>query len=102
LKILKVISILSKPRRNKSYNGSKDAYYKTKGLKQLRAYKLQLNPICEDCLELENRVTEGQTVDHIQPRKQGGKDIVTNLRTRCKRHNAIKTALDNENNGFYK
>jgi len=80
--ILKGISILPKPRRNKGYNGSKDPYYQTKEWKVLRAYKLQLNPLCEDCLELENRVTEGQTVDHIQPRKQGGKDIITNLRTR--------------------
>lgn len=58
---------------------------------------MQLNPLCEDC-EDEGKVTEGHTVDHIIPRKQGGKDTIENLRTRCKRHNAIKTALDNPNN----
>jgi 5-methylcytosine-specific restriction endonuclease McrA len=98
--ILKGISIYPKPRTNKGYQGSRDPYYQSKEWKQLRAYKLQLNPLCEDCLELENRVTEGHTVDHIIPRKQGGKDSIENLRTRCKFHNSQKTALDNPNNSF--
>jgi len=96
--ILKGITIAPKVRTSKGYSGSRDPYYQSKEWKQLRAYKLSINPLCQDCEELENRTEAGHTVDHIVPRKQGGKDIIGNLRTRCKRHNAIKTALDNPNN----
>lgn len=94
--ILKGISTY-KPRTNKGYQGSKDPYYQTKEWKQLRAYKLSINPLCEDCQDL-GLTTQGCTADHIIPRKQGGRDVIENLRTRCKHHNAIKTALDNPNN----
>jgi len=100
--ILKGITILPKGRNTKGYQGSRDPYYQSKEWKQLRAYKIGINPICEDCLELENRTEPGHTVDHIIPRNQGGKDDLSNLRTRCKRHNAIKTALDNHNNMYSK
>lgn len=96
--ILKGIT-LTKPRTTKGYQGSKDPYYQSKIWKGLRTLKLSINPLCEDCQE-QGIVTAGHTVDHITPRNQGGKDRLENLRTRCKRHNAIKTALDNENNGF--
>lgn len=86
-----------KGRTSKGYNGSRDPYYQSKEWKQLRAYKLSINPLCEDC-EDEGKVTEGTVVDHVRPRNQGGSDDLPNLRTRCKHHNAIKTALDNPNN----
>lgn len=94
---LKGITIYPKTRTSKGYNGSRDPYYQSKEWKHLRALKFQLNPICEDCLE-QGRITETHTIDHIIPRKQGGPDHINNLRSRCKRHNAIKTALDNSNN----
>ena len=87
-----------KLRTSKGYNGSRDPYYQSKEWKKLRAYKFQLNPLCEDC-EDEGKTTPTHTVDHIIPRKQGGPDTLDNLRSRCKHHNAIKTALDNSNNG---
>lgn len=96
--ILKGIT-LTKPRTIKGYQGSRDPYYQTPHWKALRKHKLTINPICEDCLEeTPPRTTLGHTVDHIKPRSKGGTDELKNLRTRCKNHNAIKTALDNPNN----
>lgn len=95
--ILKGITTYPKPRTTKGYNGSKDPFYQSRLWKGLRAMKLQLNPICEVCL-LERKTTPGHTVDHITPRNQGGKDTLSNLRTLCQHHNAVKTALDNPNN----
>lgn len=88
-----------KLKTSKGYNGSRDPYYQSKEWKKLRAYKLSLNPLCEDCEE-QGITTPGHTVDHIQPRKQGGTDHLYNLRTRCKHHNSQKTALDNPNNEY--
>ena len=73
---------------------NKDPYYQTKEWKQIRAYKFQLNPLCEDCQD-EGKTTPTHTIDHIVPRKQGGSDSIDNLRSRCKHHNAVKTAYDN-------
>lgn len=73
--------------------GKTDPYYRSKAWKQLRELKFQMNPLCEDCLE-KGIVSETHTIDHIQPRKQGGADELWNLRSRCKKCNAIKTALD--------
>lgn len=83
-----------KTRTTKGYFKSyADPYYQSKEWKQLRKYKMTINPLCEDCEE-QGKITEGHTVDHVKPRKQGGTDELSNLRTRCKRCNAIKTALD--------
>lgn len=95
--ILKGITIAPKTRTTKGYNGNRDPFYQSLLWKGLRKIKLQMNPLCEDCLE-QGITTAGHTVDHIIPRNQGGKDGLDNLRTRCQRHNAIKTALDNPNN----
>jgi len=87
---------LPKVKVKKGRNGSLDPYYQSQGWKKLRAYKYQMNPLCEDCLE-KGLTVEGHTVDHVLPRNQGGSDLLWNLRTRCKKCNAIKTALDNPN-----
>lgn len=92
--ILKGITF-PKLRTKKGRWPNKDPYYQSKEWKQLRAYKLSLNPLCEDCEDI-GQTTEATVIDHIIPRKQGGKDTIDNLRSRCKHHNAVKTAYDNK------
>ena len=97
--ILKGITIAPKPRRTKGYNGSQSPIYQSKAWKQDRAHFLQSNPFCKMCLELENKHTQATVCDHIIPVTQGGSMWDwSNRQGLCKRHNAIKTALDNPNN----
>ncbi len=47
------------------------AFYKSYRWQKLRKYKLNINPVCEDCLK-ESIVKEVRMVDHIKPIKDGG------------------------------
>ena len=69
--------------------GKSEPFYSSKVWKNLRAYKVSLNPICEvlGC----NQIVH--TVDHIVPIKLGGKRLdLSNLQSLCKFHNFSKTA----------
>lgn len=76
----------------------KDNFYQSKQWKDFRKNYLILNPLCRIC-EQNNTVTEANTVDHIQPIKQGGSRWSTyNLQPLCSKCHAKKSALDNPNN----
>jgi 5-methylcytosine-specific restriction protein A len=96
--ILKGIT-LTKQRTTKGYQSSHDLRYQTRRWKKDRALHLQANPLCNICMELDNKVEPATVSDHIIPVNQGGDMWDWNNRQGlCKRHNAIKTALDNPNN----
>jgi 5-methylcytosine-specific restriction protein A len=92
--ILKGID-MPKIRPRKGIGFTADKYYQSKEWKKLRAYKIALNPICEDCEE-KGVTTKTHTVDHIVPRRQGGTEELSNLRSRCKHHNNLKNQADRE------
>jgi 5-methylcytosine-specific restriction protein A len=97
--ILKGIDIY-KQRTSKGYNGSKDSFYQTKEWKSYRRTYLMTYPLCKLC-SVSDKVTLATVLDHIVPIKKGGaKWDYNNLQGLCTHHNAIKTALDNPNNGF--
>lgn len=43
----------------------RQTFYNTKAWRELRKYKLTLNPLCEECLK-ENKITMSQDVHHIK------------------------------------
>ena len=76
----------------------KDKFYQTKEWRNYSHNYLILNPLCKIC-DQQNRVTESQVVDHIQPIKQGGSRWASyNHQPLCKSCHAKKSALDNPNN----
>ena len=88
-----------KVRTKKGYNGNGDKFYQSKMWRDTRMHFLKVNPLCKRCREL-GRVTEATVVDHIHPRTQGGDSYSwANLQGLCKSCNAVKTAMDNPNNG---
>lgn len=90
---------LTKHRTTKGYQGSNNAFYKTARWRKDRELHLQMNPLCKLCQELEGRTEAATVSDHIIPINQGGSVWDwSNRQPLCKRHNAIKTALDNPNN----
>jgi 5-methylcytosine-specific restriction endonuclease McrA len=89
-----------KVRTKKGYNGSGDPFYQSREWKQDRLLHLMNNPLCKICQE-KGKTTEATVSDHITPIKQGGdKWDWNNRQGLCKNCNSIKTALDNDNNGF--
>lgn len=96
--ILKGISIYPKTRTNKGYQSSNDPFYQTKEWKAFRRNYLNTYPLCTICDE-HDEVVEATVLDHRIPINKGGaKWDYNNLQGLCKKHNAIKTALDNDNN----
>lgn len=67
--------------------------YKTAKWKQLRGYKIAVNPLCENCLHYNKAVT-AQVIDHIIEIEDGGAiwDI-NNLQSLCNTCHNRKTAF---------
>lgn len=74
--------------------------YKLKRWRQLRAYQLQREPLCQNCLR-SGFIKEAEVVDHIKPHK-GNRGLFfkkSNLRSLCwSCHSATKQ--QEENNGY--
>lgn len=51
--------------------------------------------LCQECLR-NGRTTEGNQVDHIKQKAQGGTDDMENLQTLCKPCHEVKTATENK------
>lgn len=79
-----------------------DTFYSSSRWRKVRAVKIKMNPICEECAA--NGVTTlTEEVDHVKPRKPTnytgpapaagwGDDLaLDNLRSLCKRHHASKS-----------
>lgn len=58
-------------------------FYASSAWRKLRALKIKLNPICEECATY-GRATPGEVIDHIKPINQGGAPLsIENLQTLC-------------------
>ena len=60
--------------------------------RRLRLMQLAREPLCRDC-KGRGLLTPGTQVDHILPKRDGGKDVFENLQTLCETCHARKTAL---------
>ena len=61
---------------------SHDPFYQTKEWKSLRTTQLTIYPICAHC-QKEGRIVPATVADHVEPRKQGGADELSNLQSLC-------------------
>ncbi len=62
--------------------------------RKLRVRVLQEEPTCRMCRQV-GRTREADTVDHIQPKRDGGTDVRSNLQSLCRNcHNSIKATLE--------
>jgi len=70
--------------------------YGTKWVK-LRAKVLDRDShLCQHCLS-EGVYKQGNQVDHIKPKAEGGSDDMTNLQTLCYHHHKVKTSQEAKN-----
>lgn len=91
---------LKKVRHSKGYNGSRNPFYKSKAWRDYRKFYLMNHPLCVMC-EAKGLSVEATVVDHVIPITQGGSVWdCRNHQGLCKHHNAVKTALDNPNEGW--
>jgi 5-methylcytosine-specific restriction endonuclease McrA len=71
-------------------------FYNSKPWRSLRAYKIQINPLCENC-EKKGLTEPGREVDHIIAIKDGGNRLgLHNLQTLCRSCHASKSAKERE------
>lgn len=68
------------------------SFYKSAVWRKTRAYKLRMNPLCEECMR-QGRLRTAVLVDHITPIKKGGARLdVYNLQSLCQSCHNRKTA----------
>ena len=82
---------------NKSRSGADMiAFYNSKKWVSLRNYKIQMNPLCEQC-ERKGLTEAGREIDHIVAIKDGGETLaLRNLQTLCRSCHASKSAKERE------
>lgn len=81
-----------KPQTGRIHNNKE--FYQSPAWRKLRAVKLRLNPLCEECERL-GRVTPAQMVDHITPINKGGASLdMENLQSLCNACHNRKSARD--------
>lgn len=84
--------------KSKSKSWSYHSIYHTTQWRRLRALKLNINPLCEQC-EKQKMIEEATVVDHINPVQEGGEPFdLNNLQSLCKSHHNSKTAKSSRKN----
>ena len=74
-----------------------DPFYHSPAWRKLRAWHIAREPLCREC-KAKGKVTQGQVVDHIQPRSQGGASLdPDNLQTLCHKCHNRKRAKEKMN-----
>lgn len=69
-------------------------FYRSTVWRKLRAHKLHINPICEECNK-HGRITPAVMVDHITPiNKGGGRLDMGNLQSMCNHCHNIKSGKE--------
>jgi 5-methylcytosine-specific restriction endonuclease McrA len=72
------------------------AFYNSRSWRSLRRYKIQLNPLCENC-ERKGLTEPGKEIDHIVGIRDGGERLsLHNLQTLCRSCHASKSAQERE------
>tara|TARA_R100001594_G_scaffold94682_2_gene128958 strand:+ start:19739 stop:20089 length:351 start_codon:yes stop_codon:yes gene_type:complete len=78
------------------------AFYNSKAWRSLRRYKIQLNPVCEEC-ERKGLIEPGKEIDHIIAIKDGGSRLsLHNLQTLCRGCHSSKSAKEREARKYIK
>ena len=71
-------------------------FYNSKRWRSLRAYYIQMNPVCELC-EKQGYIIAGECVDHIEPMRFGGSETsLNNLQTLCNSCHATKSGRESQ------
>ena len=84
-----------KLRTRKGYSANVDKFYQSKAWRDLRNHYISLHPLCVMC-QRDGITKEGNVVDHIKPRSQGGESLsMDNLQTLCTSHHQAKSASEN-------
>ena len=88
---------------NKSRSGADMMhFYQSKAWKSLRNYKIQINPLCENC-ESKGLVEAGKEIDHITAIKDNGSMLSLNdLQTLCRSCHSSKSAKEREARKYIK
>ena len=75
-------------------SGDMRQFYSSVAWKSLRNYKIQLNPLCENC-ESKGLTEPAREIDHIEAIKDGGKNLsLRNLQSLCRSCHASKSAKE--------
>lgn len=77
----------------------RNRFYQRKEWKNVRALRLQLNPLCCKCRAM-GRLVEASVVDHIKPIEDGGGSLdLDNTQSLCKSCHNSKTRTDTNRRG---
>lgn len=88
---MKIKKHTSKQQRNQV---SDKFYHSSQWRKKRKTILERDNHLCQTCLSA-GRVTQGNTVDHVKPIKQGGEPLADyNLKTICESCHARKSARE--------
>ena len=72
------------------------AFYNSSTWRSLRRYKIQINPLCENC-ESKGLTEPGVEIDHIIAIRDGGERLgMNNLQTLCRSCHSSKSAQERE------
>ncbi len=83
-------------------SGDMRQIYNSIAWRSLRNYKIQLNPLCEEC-ERKGLTEPGREIDHIKAIKDGGQNLnINNLQTLCKSCHASKSAKEGQARRYIK
>ncbi len=81
-----------KPQEGRQHSNTK--FYLSPQWRKLRAMKLELQPLCEECLRNDKHTT-AKVADHITPINRGGAPLdIENLQSLCNRCHNIKSAQE--------
>ena len=77
----------------------KNSFYASKDWRSMREYKLHINPTCEMCLSLYERIIPATEIDHIVPLWKAPEMALepNNLQSLCTRCHILKTKTDTSN-----
>lgn len=79
---------------HQGYRHHNTEFYQSTPWRKLRAQKLLMNPLCEEC-ERKGILTPAQMVDHIVPINKGGAALdIDNLQSLCNPCHNRKSAMD--------
>lgn len=81
-----------KPHEGRKHSNS--AFYQSTEWRKLRAIKIQIQPLCEECLR-KGMYSIAKVIDHIKPINQGGASLsMDNLQSLCSGCHNRKSGLE--------
>ena len=90
--------------KSNAYRGAAEmrAFYNSRQWRSLRNYKIQLDPLCEEC-NRKGLVEPGVEVDHIKALRDNGAPLsLSNLQSLCRSCHASKSAKEGHRRRYIK